>query len=351
MMSENGDNDITRRTFLWQGSVWGVGMAMAGYSGDVGAIAQAAESTTNWAHRIGIGLYSVRDLMTDSRSYQDTLAKLAELGYKEVEPADRTDSKGKGYAGLDPKAFRAFLDSHGLSMPSTHSSAIEGPDLERQLEGFEIMGIKYTEVIAPSDPHAPKEGRVAPPAPDRRSSGKAAGSSMPAAKTMDAVMRTVDRLNAHAQITRKFGVKMLVRMDLDVFVPLSDQPDKMPFEVIADRTDPAAVAMQIDIGWAAVAGQDIVGMFRRNRGRYELWHIKDAVGIHEMTAQMNLGERRLAAYFVPVGLGQIDLKTIFASAELAGLRHFGIEQDNAATWGDSLGAARVNEENLVKMLS
>jgi sugar phosphate isomerase/epimerase len=53
---------------------------------------------------------------------------------------------------------------------------------------------------------------------------------------------------------------------------------------------------------------------------------------------------------VPVGLGDIDYKTIFTHARMAGLKHFVIEQDNAAEWGDSLAAARVGFENMTKRI-
>ena len=43
---------------------------------------------------------------------------------------------------------------------------------------------------------------------------------------------------------------------------------------------PALVAMQLDIGWATVAGQNVIEMFQQNTsGRFELWHVKDARGI------------------------------------------------------------------------
>jgi sugar phosphate isomerase/epimerase len=303
--------------------------------------------------QIGLALYTVRDLMTDSSAYQAILAKVAEIGYKEIEPADRTDAKGVAYAGLEPKAFRALLDKNGLTMPSTHSSAIDGPDLEKTLEGFQMMGIKYTEVIAPSNPHAgiAAPASAPPPTPPQAPAGRGRGPAPPPTRTTDAVKKMVDEINAHAQITKKFGIKMLVRMDIDVFVPLSDDPSMMPYMVIADNTDPSLVTMQIDIGWAAVTGQDIVGMFKRNPGHYELWHVKDAVGLNSMGPQMSLVDRRRASYFVPAGVGQVDLKTIFANASVAGLKHIGIEQDNAATWGDSLAAARVNYNNVMKLIS
>ena len=44
-----------------------------------------------------------------------------------------------------------MLDRYGLSMPSTHVPATDGPDLEKQLEGFQIMGIQYTEISGPAE--------------------------------------------------------------------------------------------------------------------------------------------------------------------------------------------------------
>jgi sugar phosphate isomerase/epimerase len=55
--------------------------------------------------------------------------------------------------------------------------------------------------------------------------------------------------------------------------------------------------------------------------------------------------------FAPVGVGQIDFKAVFANAERAGLKHFAVEHDNAAAWGDSVAAARISYQNLSKLLS
>jgi sugar phosphate isomerase/epimerase len=65
---------------------------------------------------------------------------------------------------------------------------------------------------------------------------------------------------------------------------------------------------------------------------------------------MTQGERQRAAKLVPVGMGEVDYKPIFAKAEQAGLKHFCIEQDNAID-GDSLAAARTSFQNLKRMLS
>jgi sugar phosphate isomerase/epimerase len=322
-------NPKTRRSFLQEAIACG----MSGLA--IGPFAQAAQSSSVvWAKRAGMELYTVRDQLMDPKNYETTVAKIAEIGYKEVEPADRHDSDGLGYAGLNPKSFRALLDRHGLTMPSTHTSATEGRDLEKTLEAFQVMGIKYTEIFPP---------RVGPHGP--------IGRAVQGLPTMDAVKRNADRLIANGEIAKKFDIKQLVRMDPDQFAPLADHPDQRFFEVILANTPASLVTMQLDSGWASVLGLDIPGMFKKNPGRYELWHVKDAAGLKRITSGMTVAQRRQVADLVPIGLGLIDFKSIFGQADIAGLKHYCIEQDNAATWGDSIAAARVSYNNLVKMLS
>ena len=57
--------------------------------------------------------------------------------------------------------------------------------------------------------------------------------------------------------------------------------------------------------------------------------MKDSAGMPNMNAQMTMAERMTAADIVPVGMGVVDYKTIFENAELAGMKHYCIEQDNA----------------------
>jgi sugar phosphate isomerase/epimerase len=299
---------MNRRTFLESSALFLASRA-----------AQAAPAAADWKKQVGLELYTVRDLTP--KDYEGTLAKVAEIGYKEVEAA--TD-----YAKMEPKQFRAMLDRYGLTMPSTHVAATEGPDLEKQLEGFQIMGLKYTEIRAAGG-------------------GGGGGRGGP---TEESVKRSAAQINAHGKIAKKFGMKMLIHNHTLEFAPIPGSSLR-PFDIQLAETDPALVTLQLDVGWASVAGQNIVEIFKKHPGRFELWHVKDAKGIKMMTPQMTQQERQRAAFLVPVGTGEVDYKTIFANAEMAGLKHFCIEQDNAADWGDSMAAARVSYQNLVKILS
>src|ERR1022692_1706003 len=109
-----------RRTFLKRVEAASGAIVLTGNLGDA--------ASPDWKKQMGLELYTVRDLI--DKDLEGTLAKVAEIGYKEVEPTT--------YGALDPKQFRAALDRYGLSAPSTHAGATEGPDLEKQLEGFQI---------------------------------------------------------------------------------------------------------------------------------------------------------------------------------------------------------------------
>lgn len=280
-----------------------------------------AATSPDWKDHIGLELYTVRNLTP--KDYEGTIAKVAEIGYKEVEPVD--------YGGMTPRQYRAMLDRNGLTAPSTHAGATDGPDLEKQLEGFQIMGIRYTEIRAP-----------------RKPGGGGGRGPKPNPQTEESVKRTAEQLNKHGEIARKFGMKMLVHNHTMEFQPF-EGGSKMPYEVLLAETNPSLVAMQLDIGWASVAGQNVLEMFRKNPGRFELWHVKDAAGIKDMAPGMSQSERQRAAKLVPVGEGEVDYKSIFANARLAGMKHFCIEQDNAIN-GDSLAAARTSFQNLKRLI-
>src|SRR4249920_7274 len=129
--------NATRREFLHDAALAGM---MAMVASRFGSLAAAQAGGAPWQSRIGLELYTVRDLM--ATDYVGVLEKVAAIGYKEIEPAG-------GYNSLPPKELRALLDRLGLTMPSTHSGASgTGLELEKQLEGFQTMGIKYTEISA-----------------------------------------------------------------------------------------------------------------------------------------------------------------------------------------------------------
>src|SRR4051794_16520420 len=123
--------ETTRREFIKAVAVGGTA-ATALSSGVPGAA--EADAASDWKAHIGLELYTVRDQI--AANFEGVLAKVAAMGYKEIEPAN-------GYNDMSPAQFRAMLDRLGLSMPSTHSGASgTEAEVEKQLAGFQAMGIK-----------------------------------------------------------------------------------------------------------------------------------------------------------------------------------------------------------------
>ena len=334
-----------RREFLKRMAVCGGATLIAGAFGEA-----QAQGSPDWTKQIGLELFTVRDAM--QADFEGVLAKLASFGYKEVEPAS-------GYNNMQPKEFRAMLDRYGLSMPSTHSGLPAGDTLEARLEGGQIMGLKYVENLGGGGgggrrggaPGAPPPAAGAGAARGGQGQGRGGGGRGPGGQTEEAVKRQAQTLNENGKTAQKFGMKIIVHNHTQEFAPLADKPEMKPYDILLAETDPSVVIMQLDIGWASVAGQDILGLFKKNPGRFECWHVKDAKGIKAMSATLTQSQRQQSADLVPVGQGEVDYKAIFAAASLAGMKHFCIEQDNAALWGDSVAAARVSLNGLVRELS
>jgi sugar phosphate isomerase/epimerase len=294
-------------------------MATTGVATMTGAAGNLmAAAAPKWKDHIGLELYTVRDILNE-KTYEPTLAKLAAMGYKEVEPADP-------YNNMQPAAYKALLDKYGLKMYSTHADATDGPNLEKELEGQALMGLKYT-AIQP----AKRE-------PEHRP------------LTVEAVKRSAGRMNKYGAILKKFGMKYYVHNHAGEFELLEDGKTTQ-YDILLSHTDPALVAMQLDIGWAYMAGQDPIAMFKKTPGRFELWHVKDAKFKH-VDPKLSPNAHAHASKIVTMGEGDIDYKTVFANAGKAGLKYFVIEQDTAGKGTRSaLEDCKIACENLRKILS
>src|SRR6202041_3689008 len=97
---------IDRRKFLKTSVQTATGVTAASLLADKFSWAAAEHRI----ERVGLQLYTVRDLMKDD--FDGTIAKVASIGYKEVELA--------GYFGRTAQQVRAACDKNGLSAVSTH---------------------------------------------------------------------------------------------------------------------------------------------------------------------------------------------------------------------------------------
>jgi sugar phosphate isomerase/epimerase len=261
---------MDRRTFI--GSVTAAGlMSRVGWA-----------ASEHRIEKIGVQLYSVRDAL--AKDFEGTLAKVAKIGYKEVEFA--------GYFAHipefdpSPKRTREILDADGLAAPSTHVpySALSPENWPRVIEASKVLGHDY----------------IVNPSVDRE-----------VLKQPDGWKRAAETFNRAGEQSAKSGIQFAYHNHVEEFKPTAD--GKLPYDILLTESDPKFVKMEMDLGWAHEAKVDPLAYFAKYPGRFPLVHVKDFDKNDMMTE---------------VGSGVIDWKSIFAKAALAGIKHYFVEHDN-----------------------
>jgi len=338
LSAKNQRAEYDRRAFLNLVAQSGGALATGGYASRL-----HAQAPVDWSQRIGIQLTVVRDEM--AKDLESTLAQLAAIGYRFINPV--------GFSGFDAKAYRAILDRHGLIAPQIDLGFSTGAGIEEDLEACQILGIKYAE---PAVIGTARRGQSRSGGAQDAFRGPAAGGVQrpptPPRQTEEEAKRAAAEYNTYGKTARKFGIKVIFHNHVEHFELLTASRSTF-FDVFLSETDPELVGMELDLGYTAIAGRNIPETIRQYPERFPVWDVRDAFGIKNADANPTAtpNQRRQYTYSVPVGLGEVDFKTIFAGAETAGLKHFFVLQDNATAWGDSMAVARVSWQNLTKILA
>lgn len=337
MDEKNQRAERDRRRFLKVAARCGGALAVGSLASKLGA-----DGSVDWSKQIGIQLTVVRDEM--AKDVESTLAQLAAIGYKFVNPV--------GFSGLDPKAYRAMLDRHGLTAPQIDLGFSTGTDMEDDLEACQILGIKYAE---PAVVGTAQRGTARGGGARDAFRGPAGGSRRPATppqQTEEEAKRAAAEYNTYGKAARKFGIKVIFHNHVEHFEFLAGSRSTF-FDVFLSETDPELVGVELDLGYTAIAGRNIPDTIRQYPGRFPVWDVRDAFGIKNADANpaATPNQRRQFTYSVPAGLGEVDFRTIFDGAGTAGLKYFFVLQDNAAAWGDSMAVAGVSWQNLTKILA
>jgi len=293
---------MTRRTFLQSSLAAAAASALPAH-----AVAQRKLG------RIGVQLYSVRDLM--KADFSGTIAKIAAIGFKEVEFAGLFDQS--------PKDVRALLDKNGLTAPASHVdyATIENKWPET-LESARILDQQF--LICPWIGEAER-------------------------KEPDVWKKAADLFNRAGAASQKAGIQFAYHQHGFEFVPSEALGGKLPYDFLLDNTDPTLVKMEMDICWTVAAEQDPVGYFNRYPGRFPLVHVKDWLkdGTQSKAYAGALGPgTKFTGQMANVGSGSIDWKRIFGQADKAGIKHYIVEHDNPKSALDDLGASYAYLRNL-----
>jgi sugar phosphate isomerase/epimerase len=257
-------------------------------------------------NKVGVQLYTVRDLMKED--FDGTIAKVAQVGYKEVEFA--------GYFGHTAQQVKDILQKNGLTAPSTH---VQYDELDEKfpsvIEFSKTVGMDY--IICP---WIPEELRKSP----------------------DIWKQASEKFNKCGEQTKKAGMQFGYHNHWFEFLPTNG---KLPYDELLKDCDSNLVKMEMDLCWAVAAGADPVKYFEKYPGRFPLVHVKDLKTKPKITSggAQNYGD---TVDLTEVGSGIIDWKRIFAHSQQAGIKHYIVEHDHPKQPIESITKSYQYLENL-----
>ncbi len=272
------------------------------------ACTSPTKGTDKKSFGVGLQLYTVRDAMAADPI--DTLQKVSDMGYKNVELADYSDGKFYGYA---PVEFKKIVSDMGMDIISSHaaveSTGITVENAKKMADDHAGLGAKYC-----VQPWVNDEDR-----------------------TVETYKRMIGDWNKVGEIMKNVGIQFGYHnhnfefANLDGIVPY--------YDIFMPEMDPDLITMELDIYWATKGGQDPVEMFNKYPGRFQLCHYKDMSESSEPFYDVIKDD------ITSVGSGLIDFKRIYAAREIAGMKYFFVEDDNQGN-GKPFEAIETSMNNL-----
>jgi sugar phosphate isomerase/epimerase len=296
--------DLSRRRFMQA-------LAATGAAAPLAAACQTMPSGPFFQGRaapIGIQLYTLSDMLASN--LEGAIAEVARIGYKTVEIPS--------YMGKTPAQLRELFSRNGVACTAAHIQMAPGTsaapglrgDLSKLAADMHTLGAGF--VYAPSMP-APADIGLTPNAGE----GYAFIVRAAAAMGEDRWKRFASELSEVGRKLNADGIKFGYHNHNYEFVKVGNRSG---FDILVQESDPATVSFELDVGWAAAAGEDIPALFARYSGRCTGMHIKDL----KATTQANIALKMDPS---DVGSGKLDWKTILPAAHAAGVRNYFLEQE------------------------
>lgn len=241
-------------------------------------------------------------LHNETRPIPEMLERIAGLGYAGIEFA------GSNYGGMDEAGMKNLLESLRLEPLGAH---VRADTLLRDLPYVKAIGGRY--MIIASHRLTNRED----------------------------CLKLAESLNEWGRICKAEGLKAGYHNHTQEFH--RDGGDYL-LDILVQNTDPEMVIFELDAGWAAAAGVDVVNYLKVHAGRIELLHVNESdleIGPEKpFPAKMNLdGNGRpiftpeeLAFRKVkdeadcPLGKGLLDWNEVIPAAKAIGVKEFIVER-------------------------
>lgn len=245
----------------------------------------------------GFQMWAVKEAL--ARDFDGTLKRMHDHGYRRIEAA--------GWQDFTPEEFGSRVRAAGLEPFSCHFSMRDmRGEFQSRLDEAQIVGARYVVASSPSS-QAPLD-----PSMDWvRASA--------AAMTLADWRENALRMNEIGAAAKAMGLRFAYHNHPAEFLKYDGV---VAFHELLRLTDPALVAMELDLGWVAAAGLDPAEVLGHHADRIELLHIKDIA-----TAQRRPHSIADDLTTVPIGAGSIDWQAVLSAARLAPISGWFVEQE------------------------
>lgn len=223
---------------------------------------------------LAVQLYSLREYA--EKDFVQVLKKVAEIGYKAVEPA--------GFFNLSPAEFKKIIDDLGLEMYSSHRPWANSTDDVNEI--VDIMGTLGL------------DNCVCGYGPD-------------AFKDLDAIKRTADNSNAMIEAFKKQGLTLFQHNHYWEFERIDG---RLKYDIY-DELCPD-MKYEIDCFWSTNKGtEDPVAMLNKFADKTIFMHMKDGICKQEAdNAGMKNGLLDMKIDLLPLGTGTLPIPDLVKAA-------------------------------------
>lgn len=233
--------------------------------------------------------------MTDEAGIKETFLKLAEMGYT-------TGQTAGTYDFIAPEKFAEYAKEAGIKICGTHynwdriRNDVEGTVAYHKALGTTNVGI--------------------------------GGMPFDARANVEKLNAFIDEFNACAAKYAEYGMKLTYHNHSFEFKKLED--GRTLFDHLVEKFDKENVSFVLDTYWLQHGGKDIREMIELLAGRVDILHIKDM----EACRDVRIGETTVSVpYITEIGSGNLNFKSIIATAEACGVKCFVVEDDRAVDVG------------------
>ena len=308
----------SRRHFLQHATALTVGGALLSHSSWAESFFKAKKLPET-----GIQLFTI--LMQMETDAVGSLQKLAAAGYKNIESAF---NKPGSFYGKKPKEFKALVLDMGMEWRSHHvvGSPMKPPPNFKIPNGPDGKPLSFPKMMTLKDNSQELVDLVAE-------------AGIPYIVCSSIGIETGDEIKASAEILQTAGEQAkkagLIFGYHNHATEFDVKDGVVAYDYFTSQIDADILKLELDLGWVFKAGKNPVDIFKQNKGRIPMLHVKD------MNAEGGI---------VPFGNGVYDFKETFRNLDIAGVEYFFIEQDFPRNPFDDIVTAMNNFNQFKKAL-